>query len=382
MSEAEIHVHLQEGRVAWATSSNAPFSFSSYIIRRCSIDRDTLRELVEECRRSQKPFGETLIEWGFASQEVVREALERQVREVLAGLRAQGQALFLPRGHGYRTYDSALTFELDDVLPPRRVRHASSQRLPRAALLPEGGELRERLEALMREEPGIRWIELHRHGQSEALGPVAERHLGEMTITLFGSGKTRFAAVRTAYENVMGIQLANGEGVVWCGLDPDLLLAATILLLQRTLSPADGPAPRPLGTGGIIEVGPDRGISPRILSEVMGRTDEVWGVAVTSAGDLSEVVARREPLRSEQLLSAVRPALAFLRHRQRADGAPPIGTSIIVASAAGHVYGGRFLDDTDRCVWLFVDGAAPHGLGWALTTTLLRETTPPEDLTQ
>lgn len=373
--EGELHVHLQEGRVAWATSSCATFSFSSYIVQRCNIDRAALRDLVEECRRNRRPFGETLVEWGIASEDTVREALERQVREALVGMRSTGHAVFLPRGRGYRTYGAALTFELDRVLPERRARRTSSQRLPLTPALPPGAG-HERLAALMAAEPGIRWAELHAPGGVARLGAGPDDHeLGALNGTLFGPGGARFAAVRTVSEVAVGMAVDRGEGVVWCGLAPELVLAATILQLERTLRVSEIQTPRPLGPGDGLEVGPDRGIAPHVLGELMRRTDEIWGVAVSRGADVTEVVARRSPMRDEQLLAAVRPALALLRRRALGASIEPFGTSTMVASSAGHLYGGRFLDDTDRCVWLFVDGAAPLGLGWALTTSILRETT-------
>jgi hypothetical protein len=144
--DLEVHVYLQEGRVAWATSSAARFAFSRDLIERTGVDPETLKELVEDCRRNRRPLGETLVEWKLASLEDVRSSLRLQVTHALQSLPGHPSTptLFLERGAGYLTYDRALTFALEEVL----VREAPSPGPDARALL------RQVLDAV----PDARWI--------------------------------------------------------------------------------------------------------------------------------------------------------------------------------------------------------------------------------
>lgn len=123
--DLEVHVYLQRGRVAWATTSAAPLVFRRELCERAQIELAAFREVVEECRRTQRPLGETIVSWGLASTEDVRRCLASQIRRSLASLadRPDVDAVFLTRGQRFHEYDLALTFELADVAP-HAVEHA------------------------------------------------------------------------------------------------------------------------------------------------------------------------------------------------------------------------------------------------------------------
>lgn len=106
--QLEIHVFLQAGRIAWATDSRHPFAFASHLQRIARIDPDTLRQVVEECRRERLPLGETLVEWGLASWDGVRTALAHQISLAVSQLATLelAQTLFLERA--FRDYDERL----------------------------------------------------------------------------------------------------------------------------------------------------------------------------------------------------------------------------------------------------------------------------------
>jgi hypothetical protein len=114
----EIHVFLQRGRIAWASSTSQRRAFTEHLKRITGVDDELLDAVVVECSRTRRPIGEGLIAWKVATAEQVRASLHHQIRMALASAAREPRAgtLFLERAH-YCRYDSALTFALDDVLP-------------------------------------------------------------------------------------------------------------------------------------------------------------------------------------------------------------------------------------------------------------------------
>ena len=119
----EIHVFLQRGKVAWCTESGKPFAFTQRLFELTELDRDGFRQIIDECRRDRLPLGETLIRWGVASLEQVREALRRQIVEALTALAVQhdAQVIFLERSRAFddpqaRSLRRAVTCPRSDAL--------------------------------------------------------------------------------------------------------------------------------------------------------------------------------------------------------------------------------------------------------------------------
>src|SRR5690242_4483859 len=78
-SALEVHVHLQLGRVAWATDSRHAFVFTRHLQEHAALTKEQFREVLEECRRNHLPLGETLVRWGLATLAQVRAALRHQI---------------------------------------------------------------------------------------------------------------------------------------------------------------------------------------------------------------------------------------------------------------------------------------------------------------
>ncbi len=114
----EVHVYLQQGRIAWGVTSEARFLFRRQLAQALGLGEDALKELVEDCRRLARPLGEVLVERGLMSLEEVRAALRLQVEATLASLaRCDGAPhVFLPRGETWLTYDARLTFDLGELV--------------------------------------------------------------------------------------------------------------------------------------------------------------------------------------------------------------------------------------------------------------------------
>lgn len=120
-ASCEVHIHLQAGRVAWATCSLHPFEFLRQL-QALGVERSVLQSVVEECRTTRKPLGETLVAWGVVSTQQALDALRASASIAIAGIdRVQsGHALFLERPR-YDEYDPQFTFSLDELVtqPPR-----------------------------------------------------------------------------------------------------------------------------------------------------------------------------------------------------------------------------------------------------------------------
>lgn len=112
----EVHLFLQRGRLAWGTTTKDRFVFRRYLCQVFGLDPEELAVLVDESFRKRRPLGERLVELGILTREQVREALAAQTRAALEALRASaGECLFLARSGQYATYDSALTFGLEEL---------------------------------------------------------------------------------------------------------------------------------------------------------------------------------------------------------------------------------------------------------------------------
>jgi hypothetical protein len=118
-SGGEIHVFLQGGRIAWATSSAQRHAFTEHLKAVTGVGDDVIEAVVSECSRTRRPIGEALIAWNIASADQVRASLLHQIRRALATAveASDARTLFLEREQ-YRRYDSALTFPLAEVLAP------------------------------------------------------------------------------------------------------------------------------------------------------------------------------------------------------------------------------------------------------------------------
>lgn len=117
----EIHVYLQGGRVAWASSTSQRRAFTEHLKAITGVEDEVIEAVVAECSRTRRPIGEGLIAWRVATAEQVRASLHHQIRIALASAArdASARTLFLERAH-YCRYDAALTFPLAEVLPRAR----------------------------------------------------------------------------------------------------------------------------------------------------------------------------------------------------------------------------------------------------------------------
>jgi hypothetical protein len=113
----EIHVYLQAGRIAWASSTGQRHAFTDRLKAVTGADDEVIEAVVAECSRTHRPIGEGLIAWKVATAEQVRASLRHQIRGALAGAARDpgARTLFLERAH-YCRYDRDLTFQLAEVV--------------------------------------------------------------------------------------------------------------------------------------------------------------------------------------------------------------------------------------------------------------------------
>jgi hypothetical protein len=132
---SEVHVFLQGGRIAWASSTGQRRAFTEHLKRTTGADDEVIEAVVAECSRTRQPIGEALIAWKVATAEQVRASLLHQIRRALdaATQAADARTLFLERAH-YQRYDGALTFPLAEVLEGAPADAVEAPREPAAAL--------------------------------------------------------------------------------------------------------------------------------------------------------------------------------------------------------------------------------------------------------
>jgi hypothetical protein len=140
-SSGEVVIHrgtdfarvlLRAGRIAWVHRSGYRTSIRD-LLGACGVtlDEAAVREVLEECRRSRRHFGDVLVEWDIVAPDRLREALRRHLEAALADVLEwrEATALFV---HEDRPATSSLTFTAAEVMAsaPRRPRVHTYQGMP------------------------------------------------------------------------------------------------------------------------------------------------------------------------------------------------------------------------------------------------------------
>jgi uncharacterized protein YfcZ (UPF0381/DUF406 family) len=106
-------VFFQCGRLAWANDTVHKRAFVEHLKANTGVGQADIEAVVEECRKSRKPIGETLIEWQLATEEQVRDALRNQIGLALevAARCCTMPPQFEPHEYG-ATHDGRFTFSV------------------------------------------------------------------------------------------------------------------------------------------------------------------------------------------------------------------------------------------------------------------------------
>lgn len=327
-AESEIHVHLQDGRVAWATDSASPFAFRRWLVEHTSLSIDTYLEVVEWCRLERVPVGQTLIEWRAVSAEEVRSALEFQITGALSRFRCReaGRALFLERASAV-PHDASFTFEIADVAP-------------RWGLV----------ERLTAEIPNARFEVLDDRGPSFDLAlPAASVTDGAELI-----------AYRTKPGTVLGVALTSRRSI-WCRLDPDTAFGGPLDAICKATNKVKSAPPGPP----LLRLSERVGDSAQLLDAIDAfqvRAPEVLGLVVAERGEPIATVHRLST-GPRELTSLVRRRGGLLQVDEQA--------SFMTSEKQLWCFGSR-PRSSDRTLWLFLDRSATPGLGWAYLPSLER----------
>jgi hypothetical protein len=367
---AEVHVYLLEGRVAWATSSLARNAFSRRLVEHHGVSADTLKEVLAECQRARLRFGETLVGWGIATVDQVRDALAAQITDALATLAEERSArtLFLPRR---MEYSLELTFGFAEVVgsppapPPARDLSGLVDELARS--LPESPL----------------WVQAVMGGTCGASfrtpsAPDARGTVLELAAVLAADG-ARSLTVRTVAGAVLGQSLGDGGDSVWCGLRSDAKLGLAAAMLaglagrERCAPPAAADATP--GVEQSASPGPLRSFEP--LRALLGGVDDLLGIFAVRAADGASGWALRPRLDLDGELARIRryaPLLdrsfAPVLDRRGAD-ADERG-ALRVESGGLAMLGTAAAPGTTVSTWIVLGEGASPGLGWALLQSVAR----------
>jgi PAS domain S-box-containing protein len=107
-------VHVCEGRIAWATLSSQPTVLADRLVE-VGFTTSEIELAAQECKRSGRNLGESLVARGLISADEFRRILRDHVSARLAAIRSLPEpiAMFAPRPH---PYSAQFTFEPAEVL--------------------------------------------------------------------------------------------------------------------------------------------------------------------------------------------------------------------------------------------------------------------------
>lgn len=364
--DLEVHVYFHRGRVAWGTSSSEPSAFLSYLVQTYGVDADGLREVIEECRRTRQRFGETLVDWGLATTDQVRDALRHQIAGAVRALAAirPSDALFLNKA---LAYSDELTFDLSDVLP-------EDEAPPAAAA--EDAEL---VGQLLRSAPDVIWAAVEPGGLLQ--GPYESR--GRAARGLFPRlQETLEDASEAVLRCVSGAILARPTGrggwlmaAVPAGVGLGLPTAVMAHLLGATPRPRRAPA-----TGGALTRHASPALEPLLdpMEQVMATTDDLTSAFVLQ-GDAQGGVARGQSGFDGAV--AVGRGLAEILELPLSTCFDAVGTkplryervSVHVLRGGTHYFGIGLQRQPGATLWLALGGDTSPGMGWALLTAVARQ---------
>lgn len=399
--DLEVHVYLQRGRIAWATDASRPLAFTRHLLEHTRIDIDTYREFLETCRREKLPLGETLVSWGVATLDEVRDALRLQIDMAVERIQSAGpaQTLFLRRPSQFEGYDTRLTFELDGILAGLAEKTASGEgnesvarddasRLERVTgvrLIVAETARRTDIERIRASLDGLEWVErLDGTALVESSPPspgavTAPRVPADVAARTLLDG-AQLVALRLAGATLAGVHLPSGQSL-WCQVAAETTVGAIVTSLTSLLpTPAEPTTSAPPPAGELwMSACADTSLGPT-TREFLERCPEIHGVFVLD-GVKTVLGIGRSSISADSfhaLVSVRGSALALASALESAGhGAPAAELSprrlmsaeadyVLFATELGHHGSGRL-------VWIALDRACSKGLGWGYLTSLGRQ---------
>jgi len=380
LESAEVHVYLKRGRVAWAIASDSPGTLMRHLAEECKLYRHELEAVVRDCRENRRPLGEGLIAWGFATQEQVRNALQKQIHEVFQRLATapRVRSLFIPRSVDYA---EELTFDLAEV--------DSSDA---DALAPPSRSPRQLLRVLWKALPSVRWVQIRSQNGTAASAVAPEATLPEIDVYDFlgldFTNDLMRVTLRTRGGSIVGQAIADGA-TVWCGLERtgNLGLVNAVLAPHAPAAASSPPSERSRSFA-LETVGP-RLLDGANVEPTFSDMPELLGVFSTQAsGSQPDATVgtelsgtHRVPLRLPEIASKllsfgrlleVSVGECFPRTEPAWDTLAPESAAVLCEDERHFYFGRRSEGVRGAQVWVVMQRCESRGLGWALLEALAR----------
>ena len=108
-------VFFAEGRIAWATVSTIKKTFTQYLVEQTEVGEEEAKEAFEDCKRTGKNFGETIVEWGLIDEATLRQLLLQHMSATLLEIFCwpDMESMFMP---DEKPYKGSLTYDFMEIL--------------------------------------------------------------------------------------------------------------------------------------------------------------------------------------------------------------------------------------------------------------------------
>lgn len=362
----EVHVYLLDGRLAWATTSSDRNAFVAHLVNHHGVSAEGIREVVEECQRTRRRLGETLVSWGLATTAQVRDALGVQIAGALGALmnHESAQSIFLPRRMSY-AYE--LTFDAAELLPTR----VASDLEELAATL---------VATLLDSVHDAHWVEVVEGSEVIARAARARARSPEPLAAyraVVHDGALDALVVRSGAGVVLGQRLPGRDATVWVGAAPDVKIgvaAALLATIAGSASPSHAAAP----AGAAWHERGLRNGRAAVISTAMKNTDDLVAVVLLDADGQATGAWRGS---EDELDAHARTCRALLPalHPRVGDSVTPrdqlAGDHVALrGQRGGLVFHGTRPHGGRGTLWLALPTGVSQGLGWALLQALARQT--------
>lgn len=376
----EVHVFVVEGRVAWATSSQGKNALAQYLLRTCAIDPQRLSEVVQACRHSGKPFGETVVQEKLATAEQLLCALRAQVSDALETLLfKKGESVFLPTNV---TYDNRFTFETRGL-----VTELCSNDGQHVAQV-------EAVERVLQALPAADWVDVVSHGDVIVHGVPKDPGEADTPSSLsvhldriMREGGFVMVALRSIFGVMVGVPLPSDYGTLWCAHRDRTKLGHTCAALDALDAELRPPvkvtrhrSELPELWSPCSEASGLRGVQQALEMVCKGRADLLGGVVFDAKGSCLAGVLRH-PYTPQDLFPFLMNARAFLGANLSSAFALDSSThaagyeqlAACATTARVSVYLTQLADEPRHLLAVFVRRSGPRGLGWVILDALERQ---------
>jgi len=108
-------VFFSGGKIAWATVSTIKKTFTQYLVEQTQIGEEEAKEAFEDCKRTGKNFGETIVEWGLIDEASLRQLLLQHMSACLLEIFCwpDVESMFMP---DEKPYKGSLTYDFMEIL--------------------------------------------------------------------------------------------------------------------------------------------------------------------------------------------------------------------------------------------------------------------------